>query len=102
MLGLFRLKQNRPGLRQKSLACLRQFRTVRQAAEKGRTNLVFKITYLIAERRLADANFPCGAREIELFCDGHEITKMTKLHVILLRYRLHLRNILELSLLAAT
>ncbi len=42
------------------------------------------------------------AREIEFFCDGNEIAKMTKLHVILLKYRIHPCIIIELPLCAAT
>ena len=85
--------------RQHALAKLGQLRLRSLAAEQVAAKLAFKLADGAGERGLGHMAFLCGAREIEFFCDSDEIAKMTKLHVILLKYRIHLCNILELPLL---
>ncbi|MBB3351970.1 NAD(P)-dependent dehydrogenase (short-subunit alcohol dehydrogenase family) [Rhizobium sp. BK049] len=95
---MFRLQQDGSNFRQKSLTRLGQFGAARKAPEKRRANLIFKIANLVAQRGLSDANPARRPRKVQFFGDGNEITKVTQLHVIPLRYQHRLCNILEILL----
>jgi len=56
-------------------------RDARRTEEEGRTETIFKLANLLAERRLREVKPLCSAGEAELLSDGNEIAKVAKLDI---------------------
>src|SRR5262245_28448874 len=65
-------QQNAPRIRQRDVAPV--------ADKQRRREVIFESAYLHAERRLRDIETAGRTPEMELFGDGHEVTKLARIH----------------------
>jgi hypothetical protein len=71
--------------RQKHFAGVRQLDPTWHPPEKGRTQFFFQRSYLLAKRRLSNANLFGGASKIHFFGDRQKISNVTQFHIHLLK-----------------
>jgi len=58
--------------------------------EQGKSDFVFEIAYLLAQRRLRDVQLQSGARHVLLLAHSDEVTQVPKLHKFIAYRRIRL------------
>jgi len=72
------LVEQSTALCQKGLTCRCELYLPTRSLEQSHAELLLELTDLLAERRLRDVQSCCGAAEVKLLRDGHEVLHKAK------------------------